>query len=164
MAEAVVFYSCDGNTKLAAQAIAQKLAAHIFEIEETKKRKIKGFGFIRAGFGATLGKKSPIKNTFSDEMKNYDKLFIGTPVWAGKAAPAINAFIDTLDAAGKKVAIFTVQADPKPDESSAPCADIMKKILESRGAVIIKTIKLCGANPGKTVEKAEIQKQIDEKL
>ncbi|MGI5849236.1 MAG: flavodoxin family protein [Christensenellales bacterium] len=164
MKKAVVFYSHDGSTKVAAEVIAKKYGADIFEIEEVKKRGHSGLAFVGAAFGAVFGKKSRIKSTFAQELKRYEDLFIGTPVWAGKSAPAVNTFVDALDASGKKIVIFTVQADKKPDKLPAKCADIIKNKLEDKGSIILKIARLWGAPPGKTVEIKDIQKQIDEKI
>lgn len=164
MKTAVVYYSKNGCTKAAAEVIAQKLSADIFALEEVKKRGNSLFSFIAEGFGGATGKKSSLINTFKQELTEYDKICIGSPVWAGNSVPAINTFVDSLDAKGKEIIVFSVQADDKPDQSSAKCADSIKAALEIKGAVVLQVVKLYGARIKKTANKDDINKQIDAKL
>jgi hypothetical protein len=47
-------------------------------------------------------------------MNYYDRIFVGTPIWAGKPAPAINAFINEAPIKGKKVIIFCAYSSIEP--------------------------------------------------
>lgn len=160
MKTAVVFFSYDGSTREAAKAISEKTGADMFELEEKRKRGKSPLSFITAGFGASIGKRSRLKSTFSLQMKEYERIYIGTPVWAGKAAPAINTFVHSLAAEGKEVFLFTLQADPDPDGSPSKSIDAFKAILEKKGAKVLGAARLHGAAPGKTAETGHIRKQL----
>jgi flavodoxin len=160
MKTAVVYYTRDGNTRVTAQALAQKLGADLFELEEVKKRGKSAGAFMAAGFGASVGLCSRLKNDFAPEMKAYDMICIGSPVWAGKTVPAINAFIRGMDAAGKQIILFTVQADEHPEAKPAKCLEAHKVSLEKKGATVTRMLRLHGAPPGKTAEQEDIQRQI----
>ena len=84
MKTAVVYYTYGGSTRVAAEVLAKQLSADVFELEEVKKRGKSALSFMTAGFGALAGKRSRIKSDFAAEMKNYDCLYIGSPVWANK--------------------------------------------------------------------------------
>ena len=155
MKTAVVFYSRDGSTKTAAGVFAKKLSADIFELEEKNDRLKKSF--IAAGFCAAIGKKSRLKHDFCEQMDRYETICIGTPVWASRAVPAVNAFVNALNADGKDVIIFTVQADTNPTPKSA---QKLIETLERKGAKINRVICLYGARVGKTAEIADMEKQI----
>jgi menaquinone-dependent protoporphyrinogen IX oxidase len=164
MKSAVVFYSYDGSTRVAASVLAGIKDSAIFELEEARKRGKSRGSFIAAGFSASVGKKSRLKNNYASEMKRYDRIYIGTPVWAGKPTPAINSFIRKADLKGREIMIFTVQADPDTAASSSKATDILRSALEKRGANVVKTARLHGAPPGKTSSEDEMRNQIEEKL
>lgn len=59
-----------------------------------------------------MGKQGKIK-PFDYDLKGYDNIFIGSPVWAGKTSTPINTFLSNADFTGKNVYIFITQADDK---------------------------------------------------
>ena len=103
MKKAVVFYSMDGNTRALAKQIAQKFEADVFELEETKKRPEGMKAFMGAGFQAFFGVKTKLKDDFSQQMDGYDMIYIGTPIWAAKQAPAVSSFMAKLKPLGKEL-------------------------------------------------------------
>jgi len=100
----VVYYSWTGKTELVATSISKVLNADLGKIEEVKSRK-GFFGFISGGYGAAKGKCSRIK-PLNLNLNNYELIFLGTPVWALRPTPAINAFISKVDFKGKEVVLF----------------------------------------------------------
>ena len=112
MKSAVVYYSLDGSTRVAAQALSERLNADMFELKEVRPRGKSVFAFLCEGFAAATGKKSRLQDTFSGQMDAYELVCIGMPIWASSPVPAVNAFVDAFDPTGKKVLLFTVQADP----------------------------------------------------
>jgi flavodoxin len=163
MKTAVVYYTRDGSTRKAAELLAKQLGADVFELEEVKKRGKSALAFMAAGFGAASGKRSRLKNDFAAEMREYDSLYIGSPVWAGKTTPAFNAFVASLDASGKKISLFTVQADPNPESKPPECLNAHKQALEKRGSTVVRLLRLYGASPGKTADAEHIQAQLSAK-
>jgi len=100
----ILYYSWKGKTELVATSISKILDAELRKIEEVKERK--GFlGFISGGYNAAKGKCSRIK-PLNFNLNSYNLIFLGTPVWATKPTPAINALISKLDLKNKKVVLF----------------------------------------------------------
>jgi len=164
MKTAVVYFTRDGSTRVAAELLAKKAGADLFELEEVRKRGKSAMSFMAAGFGAAVGRHSRLKESFSAEMKKYDIIYIGTPIWAGKTTPAFNSFVKSLDVVEKKLVLFTVQADPAPEEKPAICLEMHKHYLEKRGATVINMLRLNGAAPGKTADSGHIETQLDRKI
>ncbi len=162
MKTAVVYYSLDGNTREAANIIAQKLGADVFELEEVKKRSGKPLSFMAAAFGALVGKKSRLKENPAGMMQSYDTIYIGSPIWASRTVPAVNTFLNALEAQGKEIVFFTLQADPNP----APLDGVKKLVeqLQKRGATSGKVLRFHGENPGKTASKDDLTEQIQNQL
>lgn len=160
MKTAIVFFSYDGSTRTAAKVLSEKTGADIFELEEKAKRGRSPLSFMAAGFAASIGKRSRLKSTFWQQMKEYGKIYIGTPIWAGKAVPAVNTFVHSLAAEGKEIVLFTLQADPEPDKKQSKSIETFKTLLEKKGASVTGTARLHGAAPGKTVRAEDIQRQL----
>ncbi len=159
MKKAIVYFSYDGSTRVAAEILAEKMNADIFELEEIKTRSHKPSAFMGAAFAALLGRKSRLKNTYAKEMTDYERIYIGTPIWANRCAPAVNTFVCKADLAGKDIVVFTLQADGAPERSKS--AERLHKTIEKKGAVVADFIRLVGAHPGQTVARDEASRQID---
>lgn len=56
-----------------------------------------------------MGEKPELLTT-NKNPDDYDILFIGTPIWANKYAPAINSFLDKIQIRGKRIALFCCYA------------------------------------------------------
>jgi len=162
MKTAVVYYSLDGSTREAALIIAQKLDADVYELEEVKQRSGKPLSFMAAAFGALTGKKSRLKENPAQDMNGYERIYVGSPIWASRTVPAVNTFLCALKAADKDIILFTVQADP----NTAPLKGVQKiaKRLQERGANVSKVLRIHGEGPGKTALKAHLAEQIEEQL
>jgi flavodoxin len=100
----VVFYSLTGKTRLVAQAVAKEMKADLVEIEETKPRKM-GIFLIGATIAARRGKASEIKPV-STNVSKYDRIFIGSPIWGARCAPAVNSFVANTNLKDKKLVLF----------------------------------------------------------
>ncbi|MDD5502883.1 MAG: flavodoxin [Candidatus Thermoplasmatota archaeon] len=121
----VVYYSLEGNTRFIAENIAAEIGADIFELK-TKKQLPGGFlKYIIGGFQA-VSKKTPEILPIEKKLEDYEMVFIGTPVWAGKYAPAVRTFIKTFNLEGKNVAIFCCHGDSKERALSLPASDLGK--------------------------------------
>lgn len=147
----IVYYSWTGKTELVAKAISRTLNADARKVEEVKKRK--GFlGFISGGWSARKEKCSGIK-PIDFNLDNYDLVFLGTPVWALKPTPAINAFISKADFKDKKVVIFVTMGGI----GGKSVIKMMCDTIESKGGEIINSfaIRTGGIKGEKIVKQGE---------
>lgn len=106
MKDLVVFYSLEGNTKQAAERIADKLNADILQLNTVNgipKSKMK---YVIGGMQAVFGVCPKIKPIGLNPEK-YGRIVLGTPVWADKVAPAFNSFFKKYDVKDKVIALFT---------------------------------------------------------
>jgi flavodoxin len=127
----VVYYSLTGRTKLVAQTIAEALNATLVEITETKPRKLGPFVYLIGGLGAVMNRGSKINPTNVD-LKEYDRIFVGSPTWASRPVPAINAFIYQTNFEGRSVIPFFTMSGK---DAKAALANITAKIEKSGGKV-----------------------------
>jgi flavodoxin len=131
MKSLVVYYSLTGKTKLAAQAIAEALNATLVEIKETKPRKLGGLIYLTGGLAALMNRRSEI-NPIDVDLKQYERIFIGSPIWAYRPAPAINSFIYQTNFEGQSVVPFFTMGG---DNAEKALANITTKIEKKQGKV-----------------------------
>ena len=113
MKTAVIYYSFEGNSALVAKAIKDALNADIFEIKTTSGKKRAGFAkYVWGGFQVITHKKPELK-PLSIDLKSYDLIILGTPVWASSPTPAMSSFLSRTKITGKKMALFCCHAGGK---------------------------------------------------
>lgn len=112
MKSLVLCYSMGGRTAMVGKAIAEALGGEFELVEEQEKRKGIG-GMVRGAFDAISEKKTAIQKIKTD-VAAYDRIVIGTPVWAGKPAPAMNMLIEMIPLRGKIVDIYVTMGSSNP--------------------------------------------------
>lgn len=131
MTALIVYYSLTGKTKLISKIIAEALNATLLEIKETKPRKPGGLTYLTGGFAAFMNRGSKIKPKNID-LKQYETVFIGSPVWASRPAPAINSFIYKANFKGRSVVPFFTMGGKNADKA---LVNITAKIEKRQGKV-----------------------------
>ena len=120
----VAYYSRTGNTKFAAEKIAENLGADICEIVDKKNRHGR-FIILTGGYAAIREKMTEIEQ--SQTVDGYDLIVVGSPVWAGKITPAVRTFFVKNNLSGKQIALFVTLGGDKPGKA----IDNMKKLVSS---------------------------------
>ncbi|MBI5680164.1 MAG: flavodoxin [Methanobacterium sp.] len=141
MKSTVFYYSRTGKTAIAAKTLAEKIEGDLIEIKDLKNR-MGILGWLRSAFDARGDKLTQIEPETLD-ISNYDTICIGTPVWAGKPAPAVRSAVQNFEITGKDVILFVTLSGSKPEGALAS----MQKIIEDNGGNVIKTIAI--ENSGK---------------
>jgi len=108
---AVVYYSWspDGNTRFAAQTIAAKAEAKIFEIKAEKPYSADYRTCCDEAKPECKGKQlRPIQPIEGLDLAQYDVIFVGTPNWWGTIAPPVRTFVvqNAAMLKGKTVCLF----------------------------------------------------------
>lgn len=130
MRTAIVYYSMSGNTKYVADKIADRIKdsgeVDIIKIEPRKAYPDKGARkFFWGGKSAVMGEK-PALQPYEFSIEKYDRIIIGTPVWASTFVPPLRTFInDNPDIKDKKIAVFTCFSGGGADKA----IDKMKKYI-----------------------------------
>ena len=102
----VLYYSQTQTTKVVAEEIANRLGADIEAIVPVVP--------YDGDFGATIARSQkeaaegvlPEIQPLSVDVKDYDVIFLGYPIWFGTYAPPIAGFLGTVDLSGKKIVPF----------------------------------------------------------
>jgi len=106
---AVVYFSWSGNTRFAAETIAKKAGAALFEIKAETPYNSDFNKCCDEAKPECYGKKlRAIKPIEGLDLAKYDVVFVGTPDWWGTMAPPVRTWVtrnkDALK--GKTVCIF----------------------------------------------------------
>lgn len=125
MKRIIIYYSLTDNTKNAAEKLAELLNADLCRIDTVKTMPSdKGKQMIIGGMKATFGMRPEIKGV-PPEITSYNEVIIGTPVWAGKNAPAVNTLLKNKQIKEKVTAVFTLSGGGDNDK----CVARLRKML-----------------------------------
>lgn len=131
MKKLVVFYSLSGKTEIVAKTIAKELKADHCRVEEIRKRN-RFLAYLTGSFAAMRDKCSEIKPVALN-VHDYDLILLGSPIWASKPVPAINAFISNTDFKNKEVIAFFTMGGTGYEKATK---NMTMKIEKSLGKVI----------------------------
>ena len=133
----IIYYSDSGSTKIMARTLSMHLKADIIGIKDLKNRK----GFVNkflSSVDAFRESKTEISPAKVD-LTSYDLIYIGTPTWANKPAPAIITLIDRCNWAGKDVILFTTMNKNGSDEATL---ERLEEKVKMRGARVVERFSL----------------------
>ena len=108
MSTLVVYYSLGHHTATVGDAIADRLGATTSVIQDRRAR-TGALGLAVGAVEALLGRPGAITTSTHDPAE-FDLVILGTPVWVGAPAPAVNAYIDRHRDALRRVAFFCTEA------------------------------------------------------
>ena len=130
MKTCIIYNSYSGNTRSVAEAVHTACGGKLIEVT-SKEYSSRLSAYTIGCYRAMKGICDPIEPAVIDVAAD-DLIVIGTPVWAGRATPAINAAVATLDGcAGKKAVIFATCGGK--ERETLP---MLKKALEGKGVIV----------------------------
>ena len=105
MKKLFIYYSYTGNGEVVAQKMQEK-GYDIRKVETLKKLpKTFFFAMMSGGFQAGLKKKAKLRE-FNFDISDYDEVVIGSPIWNGRFAPAINTVLANINFEGKELSFI----------------------------------------------------------
>lgn len=140
----VLYYSFGGSTKAEAEKIAKEKGATLCQVEEAKNRSTLSASFL--GCPSAMKRKASKIKPIAHNLKEFDRIIIGGPIWAGFPAPAVNAIFNALPS-GKEVELFFCSGGgeaPKSEEGT-------KELVTQKGC---KLISYRDIKTGKGMKKA----------
>lgn len=158
MKTAVVYYSYTGNTHRVAQLIIGVLKSRGEEAIPVRIRPLKEeTNFLKQCRDSFLRKKPELYKTLL-ELKNYDRIILGSPVWAFNPAPALNTYLDNCTSLEGKEAICFVTYGSGAGKEKA--LGILKKSLKIKGVKVVGEISF-QQNEKLEVSKGKISKMLE---
>jgi len=132
----VIYYSYSGITRGIAEDIRNASGCDLIEV----RTKVPYSSFTAYTTGVLRARNmscDPIEPDTID-VSGYDFLIIGTPVWAWRPAPAINAAVKALRGCDGKMAVIFTTCSDHPGE--AP--ELLNDALEERGVKVMAMVCL----------------------
>ena len=123
----VLYYSQTGTTKIVAEALQQALGADIEEIIVCDPYDPDFNATIARGQKEMSEGKFPKLEPIAANLKDYDVIFLGYPVWFGTYANPIETLLQTVDFSGKTVVPFCTFGSGGLDTSSKALAEKLPK-------------------------------------
>ena len=152
----ILYYSRTNKTASVANTLAKEISADIVEIQDLKKRS-GPLNYINASMDAMRENKTTIKPPTVD-LSDYGLVYVGTPVWAGKPAPAIITLIDKCNFQGKDVILFATLGGSGGKNTILR----MKEKVEVRGGRMITSFLIKTAGKKMYEIEDEMKKTVEE--
>ena len=144
----LVYYSFGGNTKYAAETLAQYVQGLKTErLTVDREPPHSGLAKFLKGGKSALMQEDPGLHPLREDLSLYERIILAFPVWAGTIPPAISAFLKEADLDGKE--IFTIVCSASGNAKKS--AEIVRNSLP--GSVFKNSLSL--VNPLKNTEKTE---------
>ena len=129
----VVYFSCTGNTKAAAQTIAKAANGTIYEITPAQPYTDADLNYNDEKSRTTIEQNDPsARPEISGSVENwekYDTVFIGYPIWWGTAPRILDTFVESYDFTGKTMIPFCTSSASGIGSSGAD----LKKLADGKG-------------------------------
>ena len=140
MKTVVLYYSRTRKTANIAKTLAEEIQADSNEIIDLKDR-MGAINYLASSLDALRETKTKI-NPDKLDLTDYGLIYIGTPTWAAKPAPAIITLIDKCDLKGKDIILFSTMGN----SGGKKVIERMKEKVEARGGRMVNsfTIKTGG--------------------
>ncbi|MCI8273920.1 MAG: flavodoxin [Clostridia bacterium] len=128
----VIYYSRSGNTKQIADYISEKTGGDVVRIETVRTYPSNYDEMLdTAKEEQRNGGRPELKNK-NINIKDYDTIFLGYPIWWGKIATPVYTFLDNYDLSGKKIAPFVTSGSsglsgtPSDIKREEPNAEVLE--------------------------------------
>lgn len=106
----VVYFSATGHTKAVAEKIVRLTGAELYEIVPAEPYTAADLNYnddnSRANLETNDASARPAIGGEDVDLSSYDIVFLGYPLWWGKAPKIVNTFLDKYDLSGKVVMPF----------------------------------------------------------
>jgi flavodoxin len=131
MKTSIIYHSYSGITRGVAEKIQKACGGDLIEV--TLKKNYSPLTAYSLGCYRAIREESDPIEPESIDVSASDLVVIGTPVWAFKATPAVNAAIAALKGCdGKKAVIFATCGSSAKDT-----LPILEKALEAKGVSVV---------------------------
>ena len=110
---AVVYFSCTGTTEKIAEWVAEDTGADLFRLlpkEPYTEEDLKYYTDCRADREQADDAARPEISNLPEKLGEYDVIFLGYPIWHGKAPKIMYTLLESLDFSGKTMIPFCTSA------------------------------------------------------
>lgn len=106
----IIYFTYTGNTKKIAEKIKEKLNCDILEIKTVIPYSKDYDTVVNDEQNSEASNRLPEIQNINIDLRNYDEIILGTPVWWYRPVPAIRTFLTQNDLAGKVIKPYATNA------------------------------------------------------
>ena len=126
----VAYFSASGTTKMVANRLAGAIGADLFEIEPKIPYSNQDLDWTNKNSRSSLemndrSSRPEVAKKVSN-MEQYDKIFVGFPIWWYVAPTIINSFLEQYDLSGKTIVPFATSGGSGMGETNKHLAPSCK--------------------------------------
>jgi len=126
MKTAVIYYSLEGNMDYIAKRIVGDNAADLCRLVPKKEYPTGNISkYFWGGKSVTFHERPKLVSEAID-LKKYDTLIIGSPIWANIFAPPLNSFFHDYSINGKNIILVATHSGGGADKSFVKMKDYLK--------------------------------------
>jgi hypothetical protein len=124
----VLYFSNTGHTQQVAEVLARELHAELGEI--TCARYLKWYGPVAMAWDI-FTRNLPAIDVVIPPEASYDRIVVGGPVWAARAAPPVLSFLRSHRKAASAFGLFVTCRGTSPNSPPDPAIADMKLAVEA---------------------------------
>lgn len=113
----VAYFSATGITKDIASKLANAVNGNLFAIEPIVPYTNTDLNWTDKNAHSTIEMKDPTSRpeiaSKVENMQDYDKIYLGFPIWWYVAPTIINTFLESYDLSGKTIVLFATSGGSK---------------------------------------------------
>lgn len=106
----VAYFSASGVTKAVAETIAEVSGSDIYEIKPETPYTQADLDWRNKNSRSSVEMQNPYSRPAisgkADNIEQYDRIFVGFPIWWYVAPTIINTFLESYDFSGKTIILF----------------------------------------------------------
>ena len=126
----VAYFSASGTTKMVANRLAGAIGADIFEIEPKIPYSNQDLDWTNKNSRSSLemndrSSRPEVAKKVAN-MEQYDKIFVGFPIWWYVAPTIVNSFLEQYDLSGKTIVPFATSGGSGMGETNKHLAPSCK--------------------------------------
>ena len=127
----VAYYSATGNTKAAAETIADAAGGELFELQPAEAYTTEDLDYNDPESRVCKEHEDPdlqdvkLEEVTPESFSNANVVFLGYPIWWGEAAWPVNEFVKENDFTGKTVIPFCTSASSSLGDSGENLAEMV---------------------------------------
>ena len=125
---AVIYFSCTGNTRTAAERIRDMTGADLYELTPEQPYTSQDLSYNNDACRASQEQKDPAARPRIAgqplDLSQYGTIYLGYPIWWGGSAWPVNGFVKANDFTGKTVIPFCTSASSALGQSGETLAQL----------------------------------------
>lgn len=152
----VAYFSCTGTTEKVAEAIATETGGKLYQITPAEAYTSADLDWqnkkSRSSVEMADEKSRPALGGEAIDLKDYDVVFLGYPIWWDLCPRPVNTFLEKYDFSGKIVIPFATSGSSSITNSAKQLKKLYPEIEWKEGRLCNGSTKQAGAWAKQTIE------------